>query len=92
MKKKENNNYQLGYISKREGKLLLKKNMDIFISNVKKEMSLYEITQEQLASAIESEQQQVFYLLNKGKGKGMTYNVAGRIAFALNKTISELSK
>lgn len=95
MKQTENNKekpYTLNYISKKESKLLLKKNMEVFINNVKREMSVHNITQEQLANSIESKQQQVEYLLNKGEGKGMTYNVAGRIAFALNKTISELSK
>jgi len=94
--KKDENTFQPKYLTRDEVRELLKKNMDVIVSNIKKEMTEKKITQEILATAIRSEQQHVSYILRHGKG--ITINVLGRIAEALNVklidlvTISELAK
>lgn len=90
-KKSEENNYQLNYLTREDIRGLLKKNMDTIILNIEKKMSQENISQNELATAMQSEQQHVSYILRK-KGKGITINVMGRIAAALNTTISELTK
>jgi plasmid maintenance system antidote protein VapI len=90
-KNQEENNYQLRHLTRDDVRDLLKTNMDVIVGNIEKIMKEKNITQENLATAMRSEQQHVSYILRK-RGKGITINVIGRIASALNTSISELAK
>ena len=88
---KEENIYQLKYLTRDDVRELLKNNMNIIVGNIEKIMKEKNITQEELSGAMRSEQQHISYILRK-KGKGITINVIGRIAEALNTSISDLAK
>ena len=90
-KRLEENIYQLKYLTRDDVRDLLKKDMDTLMNNIERIMKEKNITQEALATAMRSEQSHLSYML-KNRGKGITVQVIGRIASALNTSITELSK
>jgi Helix-turn-helix. len=87
----EKESYQLTYLTRSEIREVLKTNIDAIVRNICNTMKEKNITQEALACAIQSDQPHLSRILSKNK-EGITINVIGRIAKALNTTISELSK
>lgn len=77
-------------VARKKAKELLKKNMDVIVGNIYKRMDEKKMTQKDLAYEIESEPPHVNYILRKKKG--ITINVLGRIAIALDTTISDLAR
>lgn len=89
--KTEKSNYQLNYLTREDIRNLLKKDIDTILNNIQRIMKEKVISQDSLATAMGSEQQHISYMLRK-RGSGITIPVIGRIAAALNTTISELAK
>ena len=77
-------------ISKQKASLLLRRNMCLFIDNVITKMNEKKLSQSELAYIIRSERQHLNYILKSGNG--ITINVAGRIADALETNLCELFK
>ena len=75
---------------KQEARIILKHNMDIIVGNIYSLLEKKKINQKELAARIWSEPSHLNYIL-KNKS-GITINVFGRIANALDTTISELSR
>lgn len=91
MKKEEKNTYQLKYLTRDDVRSLISNQMDTILGNVARIMKENNITQEALATAMRSEQSHLSYMF-KNKGSGITINVIGRMAAALNVSIGDLAK
>lgn len=77
-------------ISRKEASEELKKNMDVIVNNIQNIMRTKNMNQSELAYAIKSDRGHVNYIL-KSK-TGITVNVLGRIAKALNVKLYEIVK
>jgi DNA-binding Xre family transcriptional regulator len=82
--------FEIKEVKRSEIRDLLKSNMDLIVGNIERVMKEKRITQESLAHGICSEQQHVSYLLRKKSG--ITINVLGRIAKAMDVKLYELVK
>ena len=82
--------YQVKEITKAEASKLLKENMEIITMNIERLLKEKNMNQSELAYAIGSDRQHVNFILRNGKG--ITVNVAGRIAKALDIKLYELIK
>lgn len=89
-KEKSENEFRLKHLTRDDVRELLKNNIDIIAVNIRKQMIAKNITQESLAIAVRSEQSHISNILSKHK-KGITINVLGRIAAALDVSIADLS-
>jgi len=87
---KSGEKYQVKEITKAEASKLLKENMEIIIKNIERLLKEKNMNQSELAYAIGSDRQHVNFILRNGKG--ITVNVAGRIAKALDIKLYELIK
>jgi len=87
---KSGEKYQVKEITKAEASKLLKENMEIIIKNIERLLKEKNMNQSELAYAIGSDRQHVNFILRNGKG--ITVNVAGRIAKALDVKLYELIK
>lgn len=85
------NTFQLTYITRNTIRDLLKNKKDRIFDNIERIMEANNISQEQLADAICSEQQHISKILRK-RSDGITINVMIRIAHALNTPIADLAK
>ena len=90
-KQKEEITNTLIQVSVTECNDALRKNMETIQNNILKILSEKNISQSDLAKAIESEHNHVNYILRK-KNKGITIKVLGRIAKSLNIPIYQLLK
>ena len=75
---------------KKETGIILKYNMEIIVRNIYSLMEKRKINQSELARKIYSTPYHLNYILKTHSG--ITVNVLGRIAVALDTTISELAK
>lgn len=83
--------FQIVEVKREEIRSLLQTNMELIISNINRIMKEKDISQDDLAFGMCSEQQHVSYIL-RNKGKGITINVLGRIAKAMDVKPYELLK
>ncbi len=90
---KNQTNNQVNDISPAEARNHLKNNMGIIISNIKNFMLEKKVNQKELAFRINSEQGHVSNMLKNDFFKnGLTINVLGRIAKALEVKLEDLVK
>jgi len=78
-------------VSTEEVRDILKNNMELIQSNISSIMASKNISQSELAKAIESEPGHINYILRK-KNKGITIKMLGRIAKSLDVKTYELIK
>lgn len=83
--------FQIIEVRREEIRPILQNNMDVIIGNILRIMSEKQISQEDLAYGICSEQSHVSKILTM-RNRGLTINVLGRIAKALDVKLIELVK
>jgi len=88
--KNKEERYNTPEISKNEASKLLKQNMDIIVENINTLLLKKKMNQSELAYAIKSDRGHVSYILRSKIG--ITVNVLGRIAKALDVPLTELVK
>jgi len=91
MGKPEEIKFQIIEVRREEIRPLLKNNMETIVGNIVRLMHEKAISQEDLAFGICSEQQHISKILTM-KNRGLTINVLGRIAKAMDVKIHELLK
>lgn len=96
----DGNPYELKYLTRNDLSKILKENTEIIVRNINKIMRDNRVSQDELATAIHSEQCHISYILRErpdncvtfAPNKGLTINVLGRIAAALHTSIPDLAK
>jgi antitoxin component HigA of HigAB toxin-antitoxin module len=83
--------FQIIEVRREEIRPILKSNMELIISNINRIMKEKGVFQEDLAYGICSEQSHVSKILSN-RNRGLTINVLGRIAKALDVKMHELLK
>lgn len=94
MTSKENfeNNNQLRDITRDEARKILKEDMALILANIKNFMSEKSINQKELAYRIGSEACHVSRMFKNPPKNGLTINVLGRIAKALDVKLYQITK
>lgn len=82
--------FEVKNIKKEEIRVLLKENMEVIVGNIIRIKKEKNISHEALAFGIRSHTTHVSYILRSGKG--ITVNVLGRIAKAMDVSLVELVK
>jgi len=82
---------QVKEVSTNEAREILKTNMELIQNNISTVMASKNLSQSELARAIESEPGHINYILRK-KNKGITIKMLGRIAKALDVKLIDLVK